>query len=144
MANFFTDNPHLQFQLSHPLMQRIITLKEDYFKEKDEFDFAPKDFEDALDSYTQVLEIIGEISGDVIAQNAESVDHDGPLLKDGGVAYAKGTQENIDAIIKGGLMGITLPRKYDGLNFSTVPFIMGGEIVARADGGFANIWGLQD
>lgn len=144
MANFFTDNPHLQFQLSHPLMQRIITLKEDYFKEKDEFDFAPKDFEDALDSYTQVLEIIGEISGDVIAQNAESVDHDGPLLKDGGVAYAKGTQENIDVIIKGGLMGITLPRKYDGLNFSTVPFIMGGEIVARADGGFANIWGLQD
>ncbi|MDP3352198.1 MAG: acyl-CoA dehydrogenase family protein [Flavobacteriaceae bacterium] len=144
MANFFTDNPHLQFQLSHPLMQRIITLKEDHFKDKDEFDFAPKDFEDALDSYKQVLEIIGEISGDVIAPNAESVDHDGPLLKDGGVAYAKGTQENIDAVIKGGLMGITLPRKYDGLNFSTVPFIMGGEIVARADGGFANIWGLQD
>lgn len=144
MANFFNDNPHLQFQLSHPLMQRIITLKEDHFKEKDEFDFAPKDFEDALDSYRQVLEIIGEISGDVIAPNAESVDHDGPLLKDGGVAYARGTQENIDAIIKGGLMGITLPRKYDGLNFSTVPFIMGGEIVARADGGFANIWGLQD
>jgi alkylation response protein AidB-like acyl-CoA dehydrogenase len=144
MANFFTDNPHLQFQLSHPLMQRIITLKEDHFKEKDEFDFAPKDFEDALDSYRQVLEIIGEISGNVIAPNAESVDYDGPLLKDGGVTYAKGTQENIDAIIKGGLMGITLPRKYDGLNFSTVPFIMGGEIVARADGGFANIWGLQD
>ena len=144
MTNFFTDNPHLQFQLSHPLMQRIITLKENYFNDKDEFDFAPKDFEDALDSYTQVLEIIGEISGNVIAPNAASVDHDGPLLKDKSVIYAKGTQENIDAVVKGGLMGITLPRKYDGLNFSTVPFIMGGEMVARADGGFANIWGLQD
>lgn len=144
MANFFTDNPHLQFHLSHPLMQRIVTLKENYFIDKDEFDFAPKDFEDAIDSYTQVLKIIGEISGDVIAPNAESVDFDGPTIKDGGVEYAKGTQQNIDAIVKGGLMGITLPRKFDGLNFSVVPFIMGGEIVARADGGFANIWGLQD
>lgn len=144
MANFFTDNPDIQFQLTHPLMQRIVELKENHFKDIDEFDYAPKDFEDAMDSYSQVLEIIGEISGEVIAPNAESVDHEGPSIKDGGVVYAKGTQENIEAIIKGGLMGISIPRKFNGLNFPVVPYIMGGEIVARADGGFANIWGLQD
>src|SRR3989304_3451663 len=108
MANFFTDNPDLKFHLSPPLMQRIVALKENNFNEKDDYDFSPKDFEDAMDSYIQVLEIIGEIGGDVIAPNAESVDHDGPTLKNGRVIYAKGTQKNIDAIIQAGLMGITL------------------------------------
>jgi hypothetical protein len=144
MANFFTDNPNLQFHLTHPLMQRIVALKENHFKGNGEYDFSPKDFEDAMDSYTQVLEIIGEIGGDVIAPNAESVDHDGPTLKNGRVIYAKGTQENIDVINQAGLMGITLPRKFGGLNFPIVPYIMGGDIVSRADAGFVNIWGLQD
>ncbi len=144
MANFFTDNPDLAFQLSHPLMQRIVSLKENNFKSKDEFEFAPKDFEDALDSYMQVLEIVGEISGDIISPNAESVDHDGPVLKNGRVIYAKGTQENIDAIKQAGLMGITLPRRFGGLSFSLVPYIMAADIVSRADAGFVNIWGLQD
>src|SRR3990172_51164 len=144
MANFFTDNPDLRFHLTHPLMQRIVALKENHFKGNDEYDFSPKDFEDAMDSYTQVLEIIGEIGGDVIAPNAESVDHDGPTLKDGRVIYAKGTRENIDVINQAGLMGITLPRKFGGLNFPIVPYVMGGDIVSRADAGFVNIWGLQD
>ena len=144
MANFFTDNPDLQFHLTHPLMQKIVALKENNFKGKDDYDFSPKDFEDAMDSYTQVLEIIGGIGGDVIAPNAESVDHDGPTLNNGRVGYARGTQENIDAIIQAGLMGITLPRKFGGLNFPIVPYIMGGDIVSRADAGFVNIWGLQD
>ena len=144
MANFFTDNPDLQFHLSHPLMQKIVALRENNFKDKDAFDFSPKDFEDAMDSYAQVLEVVGEISGDIIAPNAESVDHDGPTLENGRVIYAKGTQENIDAIQQAGLMGITLPREFGGLHFPIVPYIMAADIVSRADAGFVNIWGLQD
>ncbi len=144
MANFFTDNPDLNFHLEHPLMHRIVALREQQFKEKDDFDFSPKDFEDAMDSYKQVLEIVGEISGDIIAPNAESIDHDGPTLKNGRVVYAKGTSENIEAINQAGLMGISLPRKFGGLNFPLVPYIMAGDIVSRADAGFVNIWGLQD
>jgi len=144
MSNFFTDNPDLQFHLTHPLMQKIVSLKENGFAHKDAFDFAPQDFEDAMDSYAQVLEIVGEISGDIIAPNAESVDHDGPKLENGHVQYAKGTQENIDAITQAGLMGITLPREYGGLNFPITPYIMAADIVSRADAGFVNIWGLQD
>lgn len=144
MANFFTDNPDLQFHLSHPLMQKIVALKENNFKDKDAFDYSPKDFEDAMDSYTQVLEVVGEICGDIVAPNAESVDHDGPKLENGHVTYAKGTQENIDAIKQAGLMGITLPREFGGLNFPIVPYIMAADIVSRADAGFVNIWGLQD
>lgn len=144
MANFFNDNPDLNFHLHHPLMKRIVALKERDYSEKDEFDYAPVDFEDAMDSYEKVLEVVGEVSGDIIAENAEGVDAQGPKLVNDGVEYADGTKENIEALINAGLMGITLPRKYNGLNFSVVPYIMAADIVSRADAGFVNIWGLQD
>lgn len=144
MANFFNDNPDLNFHLHHPLMKRIVALKERDYSEKDEFDYAPVDFEDAMDSYEKVLEVVGEVCGDIIAENAEGVDAQGPKLVNDGVEYADGTKENIEALINAGLMGITLPRKYNGLNFSVVPYIMAADIVSRADAGFVNIWGLQD
>jgi len=144
MANFYIDTPDLQFHLDHPLMKRIVALKERNFSDKDKFDYAPIDFEDAMDSYKQVLEVVGEICGDIIAPNAEGVDHDGPKLENGQVEYAAGTQKNLDALLKAGLMGITLPRRFGGLNFPIVPYIMAADIVSRADAGFVNIWGLQD
>lgn len=144
MANYYTDNPDLAFHLDHPLMKKIVALKERNYSEKDKFDYAPMDFEDAMNSYDEVLKIVGEISADIIAENAESVDAEGPHLINHGVQYAKGTAENIDALVKAGLMGITLPRKYNGLNFPIVPYIMAADIVSRADAGFVNIWGLQD
>jgi 3-(methylthio)propanoyl-CoA dehydrogenase len=144
MANFYTDNRDLKFHLEHPLMKKIVALKERNFTDKEKFDYAPLDFEDAMDSYNKVLEVVGEISGDIIAPNAEGVDHDGPLLVDGHVKYAEGTQRNLDALIQAGLMGITLPRRFGGLNFSIVPYIMAADVVSRADASFVNIWGLQD
>lgn len=142
--NYYNDNPALKFQLSHPLMKKIVALKEQNFVEKDQYDFAPRDFEDAIDNYERVLEIIGEISAEIIAPNAESVDHEGPQVINNRVKYARGTQENHEALAQAGLYGMSLPRQYGGLNFSMIPYIMGGEIVSRADAGFANIWGLQD
>jgi hypothetical protein len=144
MENFYNDNPHLKFHLSHPLMEKIVKLKEAGYSQKDKYDFAPLDFEDAIDNYDKVMEIIGEISGEIIGPNAESVDKEGPKLINNEVKYARGTQQNYDALVKAGLVGFTLPREYDGLNMPIVPYVMSGEIVSRADAGFANIWGLQD
>lgn len=144
MANFYNDNPALKHHLAHPLMRRIVELKERNFTDAEKYDYAPFDFEDAMDSYEKVLEIAGEISGEIVAQNAEDVDHEGPHVVDGHVVYAKGTQKNLDALVKAGLMGISLPRRYNGLNFSLVPYIMAADMVSRADAGFVNIWGLQD
>lgn len=144
MANYYLDRPELKFHLTHPLMEKIVALKERNFREKDQFDYAPQDFEDAIDSYNHVMEIIGEICGDIIAPNAESVDHEGPQVVNNRVVYARGTQENHKALTEAGVYGISLPRQYGGLNFPMVPYVMTGEIVSRADAGFANIWGLQD
>lgn len=144
MPNFYNDNPDLKHHLSHPLMRKIVEMKERNFSDAEKFDYAPLDYEDAMDSYEKVLEIAGEISGEIVAQNAEDVDHEGPHVVDGHVVYAKGTQKNLDALVKAGLMGISLPRRYNGLNFSLVPYIMAADMVSRADAGFVNIWGLQD
>jgi alkylation response protein AidB-like acyl-CoA dehydrogenase len=144
MANFYTDNPDIKFHLNHPLMKRIVTLRERNFSEKGTYDYAPVDFEDAMDSYDKVLEIVGEICGEIVSPNAESVDHDGPSLVDGHVKYAKGTEQNITALRQAGLMGLSIPRRFGGLNFPIVPYVMAADIVSRADAGFVNIWGLQD
>ena len=144
MANFYNDNKALKHHLTHPLMRRIVELKERNFADCEKFDYAPINFEDAMDSYEKVLEIAGEISGEIVAPNAESVDHEGPHVIDGRVEYAEGTKQNLDALVKAGLMGISLPRRYNGLNFSLVPYIMAADMVSRADASFVNIWGLQD
>jgi len=144
MPNFYDDNKHLKFHLSHPLMKKIISLREREFAEKEEYDYAPIDFEDAIDSYEKVLQIVGDISGNIIAENAASVDKEGPSIVNNEVKYAKGTEENYEALKKAGLIGLSLPRKFGGLNFSNSAFVMANEIVSRADAGFANIWGLQD
>lgn len=144
MANFYTDNEDMKFHLEHPLMKKIVALKERNFEDKEKYDYAPLDFEDAMDSYDRTLEIVGEICGDIIGPNAEGVDQEGPRVENDRVIYAKGTAENHEALTKAGLIGMSLPREYDGLNFPMVPYVMAAELVSRADGGFANIWGLQD
>ncbi|PTN02629.1 acyl-CoA dehydrogenase family protein [Mangrovibacterium marinum] len=144
MANYYNDNKELKFHLFHPLMEKIVKLKERNFTDKGDFDFAPMDHEDAMDNFDKVLEVVGEICGDIVGPNAESIDAEGPQVVDGHVVYARGTAENIDALNKAGLMGMSLPRKYGGLNFPIVPYIMAADIVSRADAGFVNIWGLQD
>ena len=117
MANNYTDHPELKFELNHPLMKRIVELKERDFRDKDSYDYAPLDFEDAMDSYDRVLDITGEIAGTTIADNAEGVDLEGPHHEGDRVRYASGTADNLDAMVKAGLNGMTMPRRYGGLNF---------------------------
>ena len=144
MANFYTDNKALQYHLRHPLMKQIVALRERDYTQSEKFDYAPLDFDDAMDSYERVLEIIGELCGDIIAANAKDVDLEGPHHENGRVRYAKGTEANLKALNQAGLMGITLPRQYGGLNMSSIPYIMAADMVSRADAGFVNVWGLQD
>ena len=144
MANFYTDTPQFKHYLNHPLMKRIVELRERNYADKDTCDYAPMDFEDAMDSYDKVLEVVGEICAEIIEPNAEAVDQSGPYMKDGRVFYAAPTQENLDALNKAELMGMAFPRRYGGLNFPMVPYMISADIVSRADASFQNIWMLQD
>jgi alkylation response protein AidB-like acyl-CoA dehydrogenase len=144
MANFYTDNPDLKHHLTHPLMRKIVELKERNYTDAEKFDYAPLNYDDAIDNYNRVLEVVGEICGGVIADNAEDVDHQGPHVENGRVIYADGTKKNLDVCRKAGLMGMAMPRRLGGLNFPITPYIMAADIVSRADTGFENLWGLQD
>ncbi len=145
MANFYTDHPELKFQLeNNPLMKRIVELKERNFADKDAFDYAPQNFEDAMDSYDRVCELTGDICANIIAPNAEAVDAEGPHCENGRVRYASKTYENLDATVKAGLCGVTMPRRYNGLNFPCTAYTIINEMIATADAGFENIWSLQD
>ena len=83
MANYYTDIPELKYHLNNPMMERICELKEREYRDKEEFDYAPQDYADAIDSYDKVLEITGEITGEIIAPNAEGVDAEGPHCANG-------------------------------------------------------------
>ena len=144
MANYYTDHPEFDFYLNHPEMKRIVELKERNFADKDKFDDAPVDHEDAIENYKRVLEITGDIAANILEPNAEDVDLEGPHLVDGRMKYASKTYENIEATRQAGLWGISMSRRYGGLNLPITPYSMASEIVATADAGFQNIWSLQD
>lgn len=144
MPNFYTDNPEIGFYLNHPLIKHIVELKERNFADAGKYDYAPADFEDAMDSYKRVLELAGDVTANIIAPNAEEVDAEGPRCENGRMIYASKTYENLDAVIKAGLNGVTMPRRYGGLNFPMAVYSAINEMVAAGDTGFENIWSLQD
>lgn len=144
MANFYNDNPDLRHHLSHPMMKKIVELKERNFSDAEKFDYAPLNYDDAMDNYERVLQIVGDICGDIIAPNAEAVDHQGASCSDGRAHYADATVDNLKACRQAGLMGMSMPRRFGGLNFPITPYIMAADIISRADTGFENLWGLQD
>jgi alkylation response protein AidB-like acyl-CoA dehydrogenase len=144
MSNFFTDNADLQATLRRLDLARIVRLREDDYEQARDFAYAPKDLGDALDSYARTLEIVGDIAGEFVDPRAEDVDRAGAELVDGEVRYAPGITESLERLTQADLMGITLPRKYGGLNFPVSVSVMIVEMVSRADPALMNIFGLQD
>ena len=178
--NYYTDHPEIGFYLNHPLMARIVELKEKGFADAKEYsaslssatakdysaslsatdannapasplsfrrgvggEAAPVDLGDAIENYKQILDITGDVAANIIAPNSESVDLEGPHLENGRMIYASKTFENIDATRKAGLWGVSMPRRYGGLNLPNVVFSMLSEVISAADAGFQNIWSLQ-
>ena len=143
MANYYTDHPEIEFHLNHPLMKRVVDLKERNYAEKDQFEDAPVNYEDAIENYKRLLDITGDVAANIIEPNSEDVDLEGPHLENGRMIYASKTFENLNATRKAGLWGLSMPRRYGGLNLPNAIFSMASEIIAAADAGFQNIWSLQ-
>ena len=143
MANYYSDHPEIEFHLNHPLMKRVVDLKERNYVEKDQFEDAPVNYEDAIENYKRLLDITGDVAANIIEPNSEDVDLEGPHLENGRMIYASKTFDNLDATRKAGLWGLSMPRRYGGLNLPNAIFSMASEIIAAADAGFQNIWSLQ-
>jgi len=142
--NYFTDNEDIVDFFEHMDIRQQVALQERGYAEAAQYDYAPVDYEDAIDSYRRVLEVVGELSAQFIEPRASEVDREGVRLEDGRVVYARGTLEALEQLSKADLMGFTLPRKYGGLNFPVLIYSMATEMVSRADASLMNIFGLQD
>ncbi len=143
MANYYTDHPELEFHLHHPLMKRIVELVERNYADKDTYADAPVDYEDAIENYKRILDITGDVAANVIEPNSEDVDIEGPHLENGRMIYASKTFENLDVTRKAGLYGVSMPRRYGGLNLPNTTFSMLSEVISAADASFQNVWSLQ-
>ena len=124
-------------------MKRIVDLKERDYADKDQFADAPVCYEDAIENYKRILDITGDVAANIIEPNSEDVDLEGPHLVDGRMHYASKTYDNLDATRKAGLWGISMPRRYGGLNLPNTVFSMLSEVISAADAGFQNVWSLQ-
>ena len=72
MANYYSDHPEIGFYLNHPLMKRIVELKERNFADAKEYDYAPVDLGDAIENYKQILDITGDVAANIIEPNSEA------------------------------------------------------------------------
>lgn len=142
--NFWLDNDDLRFQFENVALETVVSMKENGYADHETYPEAPADYADAKDNYSLVMKMLGEICGEHIAPRARSVDEEGATFANGEVAYAAGTVENLDVLAKAELLGVTLPRKYGGLNMPTTIYTMLMEMVSRADASLQNLVGLQD
>lgn len=143
MANFFLDNRDMQFLFDHIDLKELARLQE-LDAENGSADYAPLDDDDTVDGYRRILEIVGQVTAETIAPNAEEVDREGNTLnEDGTVTLHPKVRENLQRMTQADMMGFTLPRKYGGLNCPCLIYTMATEMVARADGSFTNMFGLQ-
>ena len=143
MANFYTDNQDIQFLFDYFDLKDIAAIQERETPNGDA-DYLPRDIDDAIDNYRRVLEIVGDVSANVLAKNAETVDAEGNTLNENQtVTLHPLVQKNLDQMSLADLQGFTLPRKYGGINCPTLVYTMATEIVARGDCSFMNMFGLQ-
>jgi len=143
VGNYFLDNQDIQFLFNHIDLRELAKLHEDRTLGGDP-DYGPADPLDAVDNYRRVLEIVGQIAAETIAENAETVDRQGNTLNDDGtVTLHPLVQENLKRLTQADLMGFTLPRKYGGLNCPCLVYTMANEIISRADCSLMNLFGLQ-
>jgi len=142
--NFFTDNPDIQWHFNHLALQEVVGALEDGYTQAGQWDDAPLSYEDAIEGYRTVFEMMGAIAAREIAPLAPEVDREGAHFENGQVTYAKGTQKALGILAKANLMGFTIPRQYGGLNFPSVLYAMAIEMVAEADASLMNLFSLQD
>ncbi len=141
MPNFFTDNSDLLFNFNNLHLEEMVEIAEDNYEQAKDYNYAPVNYEDAIENYRKVLEVLGDITGNFIAERAAGVDEEGAVFKDGKVSYAKGTVENLKQLAQADLRGMIFPRNYGGLNIPFTAYIMATEMISTADASLMNIFG---
>ncbi|OGJ91379.1 MAG: hypothetical protein A2268_07945 [Candidatus Raymondbacteria bacterium RifOxyA12_full_50_37] len=142
--NFYTDNPDIEYNLERLNLCKIADLLEGDYAESQKYDYAPANADDARENYLNVCKIAGELCGGPVLERARQIDEEGNECKDGDVIYHPLVKKNIEDFAKAQLLGLSLPRRYGGVNMPQVVKVAILEMVSRVDAALMNLVGLQD
>jgi alkylation response protein AidB-like acyl-CoA dehydrogenase len=126
MANFFTDNADLQYYVDKgidwaPLIDAV------------EFPRTDTDKAEMIQSYKEVLDLLGTFSGDQIAPFAEEIDHQEMAVVDGEVAIAPRMASILAQAKELGLHGLAIPTDLGGMNCPLMLYYLNAELMGRGD-----------
>jgi hypothetical protein len=86
---------------------------------------------------------VGELAANRFAPRAAEVDEIGCRCENGRVILPEAMERNLKDLRDAQLMGMTIPRRYGGLQFPETVYTAAIEIVSRADASLMNFFGLQ-
>ncbi len=122
-GNYFLDNPDLvlTFDRLAP-WGRLVPLVEG----------AGADVADNVSTWREVLALAGKFIGNDVASRAKTVDEIGVIRDGGRVEISDALKQNVKGLAELGLIGLSLPRDYEGagLPFTVSAFLL--EMLARA------------
>ena len=143
-ANFYLDNSDLQFRLQQVDLQEVVAVKEKGYTYHAQNSTAPRSYADAVENYSLMLEVLGDICANVVAPLAPAADEEGAHFENGRVSYARATKTALEALRQAELMGAMLPWEYGGLNLPETVYAMMVEMISRAEAGLMTVFGLQE
>jgi alkylation response protein AidB-like acyl-CoA dehydrogenase len=142
--NFFRDNADLQFRFERLDLGEALEMLEEGYRLHRDCPWAPRNLNDALDTYGHMLTVLGDLCANQIAPLAAAVDEEGPVCRDGCVEVAAGTREAMRLLRQADLVGVTLPYRFGGMNLPATILQMIVEIISRADASLMTVYGLQE
>ena len=141
MPNYYTDNKDLAFLMDQVIdWNAILALKETFGD--GECPYA--DAEEAKATFLEMLrDPVGELAANRIAPRAEEIDDIGCRCENGQVIFPEALQRNLKDLCDAQLMGMTIPRRFGGLQFPETVYTAAIEVVSQADASLMNFFGLQ-
>jgi alkylation response protein AidB-like acyl-CoA dehydrogenase len=130
MGNFYADNDDLRFYVERDIdWGPMVDLTEDHYRAPDAF----KDAASAVDTYREMLSMIGAFAADEIAPRAAAIDKKGLGFSNGEVVYPEEMTAIFDRIKELELHGMCVPREFGGMNIPLLISMLSSELIARAD-----------
>jgi alkylation response protein AidB-like acyl-CoA dehydrogenase len=130
VGNFFQDNADLHYYVDKGIdWATLVRLVEPDMPSAD----GPKDVEEAVASYRDIMELMGQFTADHIAPQVAAIDRAELQLKDGKVHFPPQLDAIFEQIKEMGLHGMCLPREVGGMNCPLMLHFLTSELIARAD-----------
>src|SRR5437868_3638421 len=130
MANFFDDNPDLQFYLGAGIdWDTLAWVTEFGFRHPDGF----RDGRQATAFYRDVVSSVGTFAAQEVAPWAAEIDRQGVGFRDGEVTFPPRLAGIFSKMAELDLFGLTLPREVGGMNAPLLLYFVNAELLARAD-----------